>query len=248
MTRFHIRPESIRGDRVVFDGEETHHLVRVLRLQRGALVQAVDGQGHELTVRLVRVGPRAAEGDILERAVRASESPFPVTLAQGIPKGSKLETVIRMATELGVALVVPLLLERTVVRPDPKEQSHRLLRWRRVAKEAAKQSGRGAIPDVRAPITLGEWLDEARSPGLLVCLWEREHVPLSRVLPASSPPPCATVVVGPEGGLTQKEVDRLRTAGAVVGGLGPRILRTETAGPIAVALLQSRYGDLGADT
>jgi 16S rRNA (uracil1498-N3)-methyltransferase len=247
VTRFHIRPESIRGNRVVFDGEETHHLTRVLRLQPGTLVQAVDGQGHELTVRLVRVGPRAAEGDIVDRAVRATESPFPLTLAQGLPKGSKLETVIRMATELGIVLVVPLLLERTVARPDPKESSHRMLRWQRVAKEAAKQSGRGTIPDVRAPITLDEWLDEPHAPGLLVCLWEGEPVPLSRVLPATAPPR-ATVVVGPEGGLTQKEVDRVRAAGAVVGGLGPRILRTETAGPIAVALLQSRYGDLGADT
>ena len=246
MTRFHIRPESISGDRVIFDGEETRHLARVLRLQPGALVQAVDGQGHELTVRLVHVGPRAAEGDIVERALRVSESPFPLTLAPGVPKGSKLETVIRMATELGVVLVIPLLLERTVARPDPKESSHRLLRWRRVAKEAAKQSGRGAIPDIRAPMTLDEWLDEPRTPGLLVCLWENERVPLSRVLPASRPP-SATVVVGPEGGLTQGEVDRLRASGAVVGGLGPRILRTETAGPIAVALLQSRYGDLGSD-
>ena len=247
MTRFHIRPESISGDRVVFDGEETRHLARVLRLQPGALVHAVDGKGRELTVRLVRVDSRVAEGDIVERGVRASESPFPLTLAQGLPKGSKLETVIRMATELGIVLVIPLLLERTVVRPDPKESSHRLLRWRRVAKEAAKQSGRGAIPDVRAPIAFDQWLDEPRAPGLLVCLWEGERVPLSRVLP-TSPPPQATVVVGPEGGLTQKEVERLRAAGAVIGGLGPRILRTETAGPIAVALLQSRYGDLGVET
>jgi 16S rRNA (uracil1498-N3)-methyltransferase len=247
VTRFHIRPESITGDHVVFDDEETHHLARVLRFQPGALVQAVDGQGHELTVRLARVGPGVAEGEIVERAVRSSESPFPLTLAQGLPKGAKLETVIRMATELGVVLVVPLLLERSVARLDRKESSHRLLRWRRVAKEAAKQSGRGLIPDVRAPISLDEWLDEPRAPGLLVCLWEAERVPLSRVLPAT-PPAHATVVIGPEGGLTPKEVDRLRAAGAVVGGLGPRILRTETAGPVALALLQSRYGDLGANT
>ncbi len=244
MTRFHIRPEAVLGDRVIFDAEETHHLARVLRLQPGALVQTVDGRGHELTVRLTRIGGRAAEGDILSRSVRASESPLPLTLAQGIPKGVKLETIIRMATELGVMLVIPLLLQRTVARPDPTQPSHRLLRWRRVAKEAAKQSGRAAIPDVRAPITLHEWLIEPRAPGLLLCLWEGERTPLSMILPAAAPAR-ATVVVGPEGGLTDEEVGILRSAGALVAGLGPRILRAETAGPVALALLQSRWGDLG---
>jgi 16S rRNA (uracil1498-N3)-methyltransferase len=244
VTGFHIRPESVQGDRVVFDTEEAHHLAHVLRLQPGAVVRTLDGRGHEITVRLTRVGSRVAEGDIVSRSIPATESPLSLTLAQGIPKGSKLETIIRMATELGVALVIPLLLERTVARPDPTGPSHRLLRWRRVAKEAAKQSGRAVIPEVRAPTTLDEWLAEPTAPGLFLCLWEGERTPLSAVLPATRAAH-ATVLVGPEGGLTDSEVGRLRSAGAVVAGLGPRILRTETAGPVALALLQSRYGDLG---
>src|SRR5262249_59340310 len=127
---------------VVYDAEETHHPARVLRLQPGTVVHAVDGQGHELTVRVVRIGPRAAEGDIVERAVRAIESPLSLTLAQGIPKGSKLETVIRMATELGVVRVVPLLLERSVARPDREESSHRLLRLLRGDREGAQHARR----------------------------------------------------------------------------------------------------------
>jgi 16S rRNA (uracil1498-N3)-methyltransferase len=244
VTGFHIRPESVQGDRVIFDAEETHHLAHVLRLQPGAVVRTVDGRGHEIIVRLTLVGGRIAEGDIVSRSVPASESPLSLTLAQGVPKGAKLDTIIRMATELGVALVIPLLLERTVARPDPTEPSHRLLRWRRVAKEAAKQSGRAVIPEVRAPIALDAWLAEPTAPGLVLCLWEGERTPLSEVLPAA-PPARAAVVIGPEGGFTDAEVGRLRSAGAVVAGLGPRILRTETAGPVALALLQSRYGDLG---
>jgi 16S rRNA (uracil1498-N3)-methyltransferase len=244
VTRFHIRPDAVRGDRVVFDAEETHHLSRVLRLQAGAVVRAVDGHGHEITVRLTRIGARAAEGDIVGRAVRASESPLSLTLAQAIPKGLKLEAIIRMATELGVARVIPLLSERTIARPDQTEPSHRLLRWRRIAKEAAKQSGRAVIPDVRLPIALHEWLSEPRSAELVLCLWEGEPTPLAAVLPDTAPAR-ATVVVGPEGGLTDEEALSLRSAGAVLAGLGPRILRTETAGPVALALLQSRYGDLG---
>ena len=245
MTGFHIRPESVRGNRVTFDAEETHHLAHVLRLEPGAIVKTLDGRGHEITVRLTRVGGQAAEGDIVSCSVPARESPLALTLAQGIPKGSKLELIIRMATELGVALVIPLLLERTIARPDPTEPSHRVLRWRRIAKEAAKQSGRAVIPEVRAPLTLDQWLAEPRAPGLFLCLWEGERTPLAAVLPGA-PPARATVLVGPEGGLSPAEVGRLRSAGALVAGLGPRTLRTETAGPVALALLQARYGDLGS--
>jgi 16S rRNA (uracil1498-N3)-methyltransferase len=244
VTGFHLRPESVDGDHVTFDAQESHHLARVLRLGPGAVVRTVDGRGHEITVRLTRVGGRSAEGDIVSRSAAASESPLALTLAQGIPKSAKLELVIRMATELGVALVVPLLVERAVARPDPTGSSHRLLRWRRIAREAAKQSGRAVIPEVRAPITLDAWLAERRAPELLLCLWEGERRPLASVLPATTPAR-ATVVVGPEGGFAEAEVERLRAAGALVAGLGPRILRTETAGPVAIALLQARYGDLG---
>jgi 16S rRNA (uracil1498-N3)-methyltransferase len=244
VTGFHVRPESVRGDRVTFDADEAHHIVHVRRLEPGAVVTAVDGHGHEVTVRLTRVDRRAVEGEIVGRTIRGSESPFPLTLAQGIPKASKLDLIIRMATELGVVLVIPLLLERTIARPVPAEASHRVLRWQRIAREAAKQSGRAVIPEVRAPITLDRWLTAPAERGLFVCLREGERTPLAAALP-SLPPPCATILVGPEGGLSSAEVDRARAAGAVVVGLGPRILRTETAGPVALALLQARYGDLG---
>lgn len=244
MSRFHIRPEAVNGDRVTFDAEETRHLARVLRLGPGDLVQAVDGRGQEFTVRLSRVGARGAEGAVLARAARSAESPLHLTLVQGIPKGDKMEGIVRMATELGVSRVVPVMTARCIVRAEPARWSHRLARWQRVAKEAAKQSGRAAIPEVAAPRTLAEWLTERREPGLLLCLWEEERVGLAALLPPG-PLERAAVVVGPEGGLTGEEAAGLRAAGAVVAGLGPRILRTDTAGPVAVALLQSRYGDLG---
>jgi len=243
VTRFHIHPEAITGDRVSFDAAETHHLARVLRLEPGALVRTVDGQGHEFTVRLTRIGRRAAEGDIVGRAAHSSESSLEITLAQGLPKGEKLDRIIRMATELGVARVVPLICERTITRAEPARRDQRLTRWRRIAREAAKQSGRAVIPEVRSPLTLPEWLGETRREGLLLCLWEAEPVPLAAVLP-DGPVERASLVVGPEGGLTPEEVRILKAAGAVVTGLGPRILRTETAGPVGLALLQSRYGDL----
>jgi 16S rRNA (uracil1498-N3)-methyltransferase len=243
VSRFHVRPEAVRGDRVAFDAEEAHHLARVLRLGVGDRVAALDGAGNELMVRLTRVGARGAEGLVLSRRALQTESTLELTLAQGIAKGDKMDGIIRMATELGVTRIVPLLTERALVAPEAA--ARRLTRWRRVAKEAAKQSGRAVIPDVTHPQRPADWLASKVSLDLLVCLWENARARLDEQLPPGRPPRAA-VVVGPEGGLTEGEVAQLRAAGAVVGGIGPRILRTETAGPVAVALLQSRYGDLGS--
>ncbi|OGK87882.1 MAG: hypothetical protein A2X52_10540 [Candidatus Rokubacteria bacterium GWC2_70_16] len=245
MPRFYLRAEAGSGPRVTFDAQETRHLARVLRLGPGDVVQAVDGRGQELTVRLTRVDTRSAEGLILAREGGQRESPLHLTLVQGLPKGDKLETIIRMATELGVTRVVPVVTERTVVRTDAAHRAGRLARWQRVAREAAKQCGRTVIPEVAAARPLAEWLRDGRPDGLLLCLWEEERALLADRLPPA-PVSAATLVVGPEGGLAASEVEGLGAAGAVVASLGPRVLRTETAGPVGLALLQARYGDLGA--
>ena len=244
MRRFRIRPDDIVGDRVTFDPDETRHLRRVLRLGAGDVVEALDGAGTVLTVRIERVGTHGAEGAVLSRATHRTESPLRLTLAQGIAKGDKMEAIIRMATELGVAHVAPLATARVVVKMEPGRKEARLARWQRVAQEAAKQSGRAVVPDIAPPRPFEEWLAARERGDLLVCLWESAPVPLFSRLP---PPPIAlaTLVVGPEGGLEAAEAEALEKAGAVVGSLGTRILRTETAGPVGLALLQARYGDLG---
>jgi len=242
--RFHVRPEAIAGGRVTFDAGETRHLTRVLRLGPGDTVEALDGRGSLLTVRLDRVGARGAEGAVLARAALRSESPLFLTLVQGLAKGDKMESIIRMATELGVSRVVPVVTARTVVRVPPGGAGSRLARWQRVAREAAKQCGRAVIPEVMPPSSLHAWLGSRERDGLLVCLWEgaREGLPLP-----APPVTRAALVVGPEGGLEAGEADSLAEAGAIIVSLGSRILRTETAGPAGLALLQARYGDL-ADT
>lgn len=245
MTRFlHLGPDAVHGDRVAFEAAAAHHLGRVLRAAVGDVVQAVDPGGALLSVRLTAIAARRAEGLIVSRVALATESPLDLTLAQGVPKGDKMDGIIRMATELGVTRVVPLLTARTVVRLEPTRWSSRLGRWQRIAKEAAQQSGRAAVPEIAVPREVSSWAREAGATGLLICLWEEEREGLDKRLPAGSCPR-VTVVVGPEGGLTADEVRGLADAGAIVAGLGPRLLRTETAGAVAVALLQSRYGDLG---
>jgi 16S rRNA (uracil1498-N3)-methyltransferase len=244
MRRFRVRPENIVGDRVTFDADETRHLRRVLRLGPGDVVEALDGTGTMLTVRIESAAPRGAEGTVLSRTAHRTESPLRLVLAQGIAKGDKMETIIRMATELGVTQVVPLTTARAVVKVEPGRREARVTRWKRVAQEAAKQSGRAFIPEIARPQALDEWLAARKSGGLLVCLWEGALTALVPQLPQGLVAD-ATLVVGPEGGLEAAEAGTLEKAGAAVGNLGGRILRAETAGPVGLAILQARYGDLG---
>jgi len=244
MRRFTIAPERRRGDHVTFDREESRHLARVLRLKPGDTVVAVDGSGRDFTVRLEQVAVEAT-GTIVGVATRDTESPFPVTLIQGLPKGDKMEAIIRAATELGVARVAPAITARTVVRLEAARAATRLTRWQRVAREAAKQCGRARLPEIDAVRPLADWITEPAPASMLrLCLWEQEGAPLGQGLANADVPRGAMVIVGPEGGLTRDEVDAARRAGWRIAGFGPRILRTETAGPAIVAALQFAYGDL----
>ena len=246
--RFTIAPDQRRGDHVTFSREESRHLARVLRLAAGDTVVAVDGSGQDFTVRLESIASQVT-GTIVGVSVRDTESPFAITLVQGLPKGDKLEGVIRAATELGVARITPAATARAVVRLDPTRADARRRRWERVAREAAKQCGRSRLPTIDAPRPLADCLaDPAAADTLRLCFWEEDAVPLTEVLATLAAPPAAAVaVVGPEGGLTRAEVHLAQGAGCRVVGFGPRLLRTETAGPAVIAALQFYFGDLGRD-
>jgi 16S rRNA (uracil1498-N3)-methyltransferase len=242
--RFTIGPERIDGTRVAFDREESHHLMRVLRLRPGDLVIAADGQGHDYTVRIDALGATAS-GTVVASRTPAVESPLAVSLLQGIAKGDKMETIVRAATELGVRRIVPVITERTVVRLDPARWRERARRWQRVAREASKQCGRPVVPEVDAPAPLAAVLAEAATAELRLCFWEEATEPLSSALRRVTAAPSAVqILVGPEGGLAPTEAAAAHEQGFTPVRLGPRVLRTETAGPAAVAILQSRFGDL----
>ena len=260
MRRFTITPERIAGGRVAFDRGESRHLSRVLRLRSGDTVLAADGTGREYTVRLETVGEQAT-GTVLGVAAGASESPVQITLVQSVPKGDKMEAIVRAATELGVAHVVPVLTARTVVALEAGRWRDRARRWQRIAAEAAKQCGRAVIPTVSAPRPLADFLAPDEPAELQLCLWEGaattgEPGPgadwaSGQTLAASLPPSLPSgarirLLVGPEGGLSRDEVESAQARGFTIVGVGPRILRTETAGPAIIAVLQARFGDLGS--
>lgn len=246
MRRFTIAPERIRDGRVVFDRDESRHLARVLRLRSGDTVVAADGAGREYTVRLETLGEEAT-GTVLAAGDNERESPVRITLLQAVPKGDKMEAIVRACTELGVARIVPVLTERTIVTLDAGRWRDRARRWQRIAKEAAKQCGRAVVPPVEVPRALDEVLAGGDDPDLRVCLWEGARDSASQAsLPLTLPGGAGVaLLVGPEGGFASSEVDRARQHGWLIVGAGPRILRTETAGPAIVAVLQARFGDLG---
>jgi 16S rRNA (uracil1498-N3)-methyltransferase len=245
MRRFTIAPDAIVDGRVTFDASQSRHLARVLRLRAGDTVVATDGEGHDYTVRLDVLAARVT-GTVVTESAGSAESPLTITLVQGIPKADKMDAIVRAATELGVAHVRPALTARTVVRLAASAAVERAARWQRVAREASKQCGRAVVPVVAPPAPLSTCLEAARTTDLALCLWEGGGPPLATAWP-DTPVRRAAVLIGPEGGLEASEVEAARGAGWRVVNLGARVLRTETAGPAIIAILQARFGDLGGD-
>lgn len=170
-----------------------------------------------------------------------------VTLAQGLAKGDKLDLVVQKATELGVSRIAPLQLDRCVVQLDRAKGEARATRWRRIAEEASRQSGSAEVPRVDEPSSLREFLQAARARGERVALLYEEQdqdVRLGEWLRAQAGEPIA-LIVGPEGGISPAEVEAVREAGGAVLSLGPKILRTETVGIAALAIVLHLSGDLG---
>jgi 16S rRNA (uracil1498-N3)-methyltransferase len=243
--RFVVRPEAIGAGCVHFDADETHHLLRVLRLRPGALVEAADGAGRLFTVRLEALAAGEAWGTILDETAGARESPCAITLAQAILKGERMTWLVQKATELGVARFVPVETARVVARAPEERGAARQRRWERVAREAVKQCGRAVLPVVEPARPLSAVLGEVRAHDATWLCWEGGGTALGSLAEDAGRPHRLLLLVGPEGGFTAEEVAQARAAGARLVGLGPRILRAESAALVAIALCQHRFGDLG---
>lgn len=247
MRLFFVTPEQWVGQRVTITGPDVHHIVRVLRLRPGDLVSVADGTGRMSRVRLDRLGEDAAEGWVVETTEAPTEAAPPITLAQGLPKGRKFNFVLQKAVELGVARVVPVSTARSVVRLDGRRAAEQLERWRRIAREAAKQCRRPEVPEVAPLTSLESFLAELGPPTtgrLLLLLWEEAAEPLREVLARAAVPTAVVCLVGPEGGFDGAEAASATEAGFVATSLGPRILRTETAPLALLAILQHTFGAL----
>jgi 16S rRNA (uracil1498-N3)-methyltransferase len=246
MRRFFVRPEDVGERALRLRGDEADHLARVLRLGPGTQVLVFDGHGHEYVALVERLENDGAVCRILRHTEIQPAQTVSITLGQGLSRAERFEWVIQKTTELGVSEIVPVITERVIPHISLRHIPTKVGRWEKLAREACKQSGRATVPHLWPPTPLETFFASSRSAELRLVLWEGEDKrPLRAILAASEQVASVAVLVGPEGGLTPREVACGEANGFLPVGLGKRVLRTETAGVVAVALLQYQFGDLG---
>jgi 16S rRNA (uracil1498-N3)-methyltransferase len=240
LNRVHI--EVPVGGRVHLDldGTAANHVARVLRLRVGEPLILFDDSGGEYTATVTSLGQGTVRVAVGEYLAIDRESPLRVTLAQGISRGERMDTVVQKATELGVWRIVPVRAERTVVRLNAAQVANRLRHWRAIAVAACEQCGRNRVPEITPPMSVQEFVVSDLPDGLRLLLKPDAQL-AARQLPACA---AVTVLIGPEGGLSDAEQTAALAAQFRGLRLGPRILRTETAALAALTAIQERLGDL----
>lgn len=241
LTRSYVALPLAPGTEIPLPENVAGHLVRVLRLQPGDACVLFNGDGYDYDARLVAAGKREARAEILAARPVKNESPLRISLLQGIARGEKMDWILQKATELGVARIVPVDSERSEVKLDAARAEKRLAHWREVVVSACEQSGRAVVPEVLPPQPLGQGAALREGRGFLLD-------PVATQTLASlqgNPPGACMLAIGPEGGWSPRDHEQLLAAGYEGLRLGPRVLRTETAGIAAISALQALAGDLG---
>lgn len=239
--RFFASPAQLRGAVITLALDEAHHLSRVLRLAPGNTAYCFDGQGSEYECEVQRVSRDEVTLKIMSRLGNEVESSLHLTLAQGLTKGDKFDWIVQKAVELGCSRFIPLITEHSEVRrTDGLEQ--KMLRWKRIALEATKQCGRRTIMEIAPAVSVGDLCVSIRDEKKFGFFFsERKGLKLGNTSVGQE----ITLVVGPEGGWSERELQQAEDCGLIPVHLGSRVLRSETAAVTAVALAQYVFGDLG---
>ncbi len=246
MPRFFVPEDDISDGKIKIKSGDAAHISKVLRLGEGSSVTVCDGRGFDYAAVIREIGGGEIICSVTEKRRSESEPPVAVTLYQGLPKASKMDVIIRKTTELGVSVVVPVAMSRCVTRVDDKKtEAKKLDRWRKIAKEAAQQSQRGIIPEIRPIMTFDEAVQAMRESDLSFAPYECEDTrALKSALTSAGKHGTVSFIIGPEGGFDLEEIEKLRTADIPTVTLGPRILRTETAGEAVLAMIMYEIGDV----
>ena len=246
LTRVYVEAPVATGKRLVVEGSAANHITRVLRLRSGDALTVFDGSGGEFGARIQEFRKDSVVVAVEEHRPLERESPLPLTLAQGISRGERMDWVIQKATELGTARIVPLFTKRSVVRLDEKQADRKLQHWRAIAIAACEQCGRNRIPELAAPVDFFDVLPAEASGATRLLLSPTGDLRIEDlgqdVRQGASKG--ITVLIGPEGGLEDVEQEAALAAGFKAVRLGPRVLRTETAAIAALTIIQRYFGDL----
>jgi 16S rRNA (uracil1498-N3)-methyltransferase len=255
LTRVFVDGALTPGGLVDLGRDTSSHLAKVLRARSGDELIVFNGDGREFTAVIEAVRSSRVSASIGAARTIDRESPFVLTLVQCVPRGDRMDFIVQKATELGVGCVAPVLSRRSVVRLDDAQAASKQAHWRAVAVSACEQCGRNRLPTVEAPQPLLNYLGATspqQAPGLLRLVLEPERAaeaaPWTEFLDnhAAEKITGAIIAIGPEGGFAPEELDAFRLSGFSRLGLGPRVLRTETAAIAAIAVLQARFGDMSA--
>jgi 16S rRNA (uracil1498-N3)-methyltransferase len=231
--------ESLQPDhRVLLDAASSHYLARVLRVVAGQPLVLFNGDGFDYAATVEKASKSGIEASITARLPARPESPLHTVLVQSLARGERTDFALQKATELGVTVFQPVEALRTEVRLKPDKLESRMAHWRKVTISACEQCGRARLPELRPPLDLAGWV-ASNAEGLRLVLAPGDHPPLS----GQEVREAVEILVGPEGGFEEQEMELLLRSGVKAVSMGPRILRTETAGPAALAILQAIAGD-----
>ena len=241
LTRIYTPRPLQTGARTPLSPAGAYHVARVLRLRTGAPLVIFDGNGGEYRAEIIAVEDNEVTVTVGEHIHGTAESPLKITLTQGVSRSERMDWALQKATELGVKVIAPVLTSRSVVRLDDKQSAKKQEHWRNIVIGACEQSGRNRVPDVLAPVSLRAHFAKGTKEGLRLVLSPSAPASLAGL---TSMPSKVELLIGPEGGLDDDELNQAEASGYLPVRLGPRVLRTETAAVAALSVLQAMWGDL----
>ncbi len=241
MPKFFVDKSAINGKTAVINGEDAVHISKSLRMRVGESLVLCDCEGMDYHCTIDGFPDGTVTLSVNEETPTISEPDCKVTLYQGYPKSDKLELITEKAVELGVTNIVPVLMSRSIARPDEKSAAKKSTRLQRHALEAAKQSGRGIVPQVLDMISFAELINRVPQHELVITCYEAGGEPLRAFIGEAKD---IAIVIGPEGGIAENEIEALTKAGARIATLGKRILRTETAAIASITAVMYETGNM----
>jgi 16S rRNA (uracil1498-N3)-methyltransferase len=253
MIRIFLPPVKLSSKHITITGDQAKHLSLVLRVKPEDPVTIFDGTGHKYDCRILQCHKKEVVVECVSKEPYSAESPLSITLAQGLPKGDKMDFIIQKSTELGVSNIIPLITDHAQVR-----HTHRIERWHKIALSASQQSGRDKVPDIHSPVDFKDFLSsipleksksrtgdgERKFPGIIFSEEQKERN-FGKVLSGLKDLRHIDLMVGPEGGFSKGEVYAAVAKGYREVSLGARVLRTETAPLAAISIIQYELGDMG---